>query len=55
MAVQWARQKLPKGFQRSEFLLEKGHIDMIISRDDMRDRLGSILSKLTGQPEPAND
>ena len=33
----------------------KGHIDMIISRDEMRDRLGSILSKLTGQPEPAND
>ena len=52
---QTIRQKLPKGFQRSEFLLEKGHIDMIISRDDMRDRLGSILSKLTGQPEPAND
>ena len=40
---QTIRQKLPKGFQRSEFLLEKGHIDMIISRDEMRDRLGSIL------------
>ena len=52
---QTIRQKLPKGFQRSEFLLEKGHIDMIISRDEMRDRLGSVLSKLTGQPEPAND
>jgi acetyl-CoA carboxylase carboxyl transferase subunit beta len=52
---QTIRQKLPKGFQRSEFLLEKGHIDMIISRDEMRDRLASILSKLTGQPEPAND
>ena len=52
---QTIRQKLPKGFQRSEFLLEKGHIDMIISRDEMCDRLGSILSKLTGQPEPAND
>jgi acetyl-CoA carboxylase carboxyl transferase subunit beta len=52
---QTIRQKLPKGFQRSEFLLEKGHIDMIISRHEMRDRLGSILSKLTGQPEPAND
>ena len=52
---QTIRQKLPKGFQRSEFLLEKGHIDMIIGRDEMRDRLGSILSKLTGQPEPAND
>lgn len=52
---QTIRQKLPKGFQRSEFLLEKGHIDMIISRDEMRDRLGSVLSKLTGQSEPAND
>jgi acetyl-CoA carboxylase carboxyl transferase subunit beta len=52
---QTIRQKLPKGFQRSEFLLEKGHIDMIISRHEMRDRLASILSKLTNQPEPAND
>jgi len=52
---QTIRQKLPKGFQRSEFLLEKGHIDMIISRHQMRDRLGSIISKLIGEPEPAND
>jgi len=51
---QTIRQKLPKGFQRSEFLLEKGHIDMIISRHQMRDRLGSILSKLTNVPEPAD-
>ncbi len=49
---QTIRQKLPKGFQRSEFLLEKGHIDMIISRHQMRDRLGSILSKLIDVPEP---
>jgi len=52
---QTIRQKLPKGFQRSEFLLEKGHIDMIISRHQMRDRLGSIISKLIDEPEPAND
>ena len=51
---QTIRQKLPKGFQRSEFLLEKGHIDMIISRRQMRDRLGSILSKLINVPEPAD-
>lgn len=51
---QTIRQKLPKGFQRSEFLLEKGHIDMIVSRHQMRDRLGSILSKLTNQPEPVD-
>lgn len=52
---QTIRQKLPKGFQRSEFLLEKGHIDMIIERHQMRDRLASILSKLINQPEPTND
>jgi len=51
---QTIRQKLPKGFHRSEFLLEKGHIDMIISRHQMRDRLGSILSKLINVPEPAD-
>ncbi|MCT2531124.1 acetyl-CoA carboxylase, carboxyltransferase subunit beta [SAR92 clade bacterium H921] len=51
---QTIRQKLPKGFQRSEFLLEKGHIDMIISRHQMRDRLASILSKLINVPEPVN-
>jgi len=51
---QTIRQKLPKGFQRSEFLLEKGHIDMIISRHQMRDRLGSILSKLIDVPEPVD-
>ena len=51
---QTIRQKLPKGFQRSEFLLEKGQIDMIIARHDMRDRLGSILSKFLNLPEPAD-
>jgi acetyl-CoA carboxylase carboxyl transferase subunit beta len=51
---QTIRQKLPKGFQRSEFLLEKGHIDMIVGRHEMRDRLGSILSKFMNLPEPAD-
>jgi len=51
---QTIRQKLPKGFQKSEFLLEKGHIDMIVSRHQMRDRLASTLSKLTNQPEPVD-
>jgi acetyl-CoA carboxylase carboxyl transferase subunit beta len=46
---QTIRQKLPKGFQRSEFLLEHGAIDMIVHRADMRDTLGRILSKLAGQ------
>ncbi len=44
---QTIRQKLPAGFQRSEFLLEHGAIDMIISRSDMRETLASILAKLT--------
>lgn len=49
---QTIRQKLPKGFQRSEFLLEHGAIDMIIPRTEMRDRLASVLAKLTHQAKP---
>ena len=52
---QTVRQKLPSGFQRSEFLLEKGHIDMIISRNEMRDRVSSILSKFLNIPESTDD
>lgn len=48
---QTIRQKLPKGFQRSEFLLEHGAIDTIIHRKDMRDRLASLLAKLLKLPE----
>ncbi len=51
---QTIRQKLPKGFQRSEFLLEKGQIDMIVARNQMRDRLSSILSKFMHLPEPVD-
>lgn len=50
---QTVREKLPEGFQRSEFLLEHGAIDMIIDRRQMRDRLASLLSMLTQQPAPA--
>lgn len=46
---QTVREKLPEGFQRSEFLLEHGAIDMIIERSQMRDRLAAILAKLTNQ------
>ena len=52
---QTIRQKLPKGFQRSEFLLEHGAIDMIVHRADMRDTLGRILSKLAGQEGSQED
>ena len=45
---QTIRQKLPKGFQRSEFLLEHGAIDMIVHRSEMRETLARILGKLTG-------
>ena len=47
---QTVREKLPEGFQRSEFLLEHGAIDMIVDRMDMRERLANLLSILTGQP-----
>lgn len=43
---QTVRETLPEGFQRSEFLLDHGAVDMIVDRRDMRDRLASILSML---------
>lgn len=46
---QTVREKLPEGFQRSEFLLDKGALDMIITRHEMRDRLYNILSILTNK------
>ncbi|OOF69629.1 acetyl-CoA carboxylase, carboxyltransferase subunit beta [Rodentibacter caecimuris] len=49
---QTVREKLPEGFQRSEFLLEKGAIDMIIERAEMKKTLASILSKLMNKPSP---
>ncbi|HYA66063.1 MAG TPA: acetyl-CoA carboxylase carboxyltransferase subunit beta, partial [Burkholderiaceae bacterium] len=47
---QTVREKLPEGFQRSEFLLQKGAIDMIIDRREMRDELARLLALLTRQP-----
>lgn len=49
---QTVRQTLPEGFQRSEFLLEHGAIDIIIDRREMRDRLVSVLAILTHRPAP---
>ncbi|ETX11586.1 acetyl-CoA carboxylase subunit beta [Marinomonas ushuaiensis DSM 15871] len=46
---QTVREKLPEGFQRSEFLLDKGALDMIIKREEMRDRLYNVLSMLTNK------
>lgn len=44
---QTVRETLPEGFQRSEFLLEHGTVDMIVHRHDMRARVGGVLRKLT--------
>ncbi|KGJ93187.1 acetyl-CoA carboxylase, carboxyltransferase subunit beta [Colwellia psychrerythraea] len=46
---QTVREKLPEGFQRSEFLLEKGAIDMIIDRREMKATLARMLGKFMGQ------
>jgi len=47
---QTVRQKLPEGFQRAEFLLEKGAIDMIVDRRQLRDRLATLLAMLQDLP-----
>jgi acetyl-CoA carboxylase carboxyl transferase subunit beta len=47
---QTVRETLPEGFQRAEFLLEHGAVDMIIDRRDERDRIASLLRLFTGQP-----
>lgn len=46
---QTVRETLPEGFQRSEFLLENGDIDMIVDRRELRDRIANILSLLTNK------
>ncbi|OOZ40822.1 acetyl-CoA carboxylase subunit beta [Solemya pervernicosa gill symbiont] len=47
---QTVRETLPEGFQRSEFLVEHGAVDMIVDRRDMRDQVSGLLSILTKQP-----
>ena len=49
---QTVRETLPEGFQRSEFLLEHGALDMIVDRRELRDRIGAMLRLMTGK-EPA--
>jgi acetyl-CoA carboxylase carboxyl transferase subunit beta len=51
---QTVRETLPEGFQRSEFLLEHGAIDMIVNRREMRDRLANVLSMLMGRANPSS-
>ena len=49
---QTVRERLPEGFQRSEFLLDHGAIDMIIDRRKLREEIGALLAKFEGCPSP---
>jgi acetyl-CoA carboxylase carboxyl transferase subunit beta len=49
---QTVRETLPDGFQRSEFLLEHGALDMIVDRRQMRDEIAALLAKLQKLPAP---
>ena len=53
--AQTVGQSLPEGFQRSEFLLEHGAIDMILDRRKMRDEIADLLAKFEGRPSPIVD
>ncbi|MEQ8938548.1 MAG: acetyl-CoA carboxylase carboxyl transferase subunit beta, partial [Gammaproteobacteria bacterium] len=46
---QTVRETLPEGFQRSEFLLQHGQIDMIVDRRELRSRIGNLISLLSRQ------
>jgi len=45
-------QKLPEGFQRSEFLLDHGAIDMIVDRRKLREEISDLLAKFDNRPKP---
>ena len=47
-------QRLPEGFQRSEFLLDHGAIDMIIDRREIREQVADLLAKFENRPKPAS-
>jgi acetyl-CoA carboxylase carboxyl transferase subunit beta len=49
---QTVREKLPEGFQRSEFLLEKGAIDMIVDRRQLREQVAGLLGLLSAGQRP---
>ena len=51
---QTVREKLPEGFHRAEFLMEKGALDLIIDRRQLRDEIANLLALLTRQPAPAS-
>jgi acetyl-CoA carboxylase carboxyl transferase subunit beta len=49
---QTVRETLPEGFQRSEFLLEKGAVDMIVDRRALRERVARLVTLLKREPAP---
>lgn len=49
---QTVRETLPEGFQRSEFLLEHGAVDLIVDRREQRDRIASLLALMSHRPSP---
>lgn len=49
---QTVHERLPEGFQRSEFLMDHGAIDMIVDRRNLRDEIGELLAKFQGLPSP---
>ena len=49
---QTVRQKLPEGFQRSEFLLDHGTVDMIVDRRELREQVADLLAKFENRPKP---
>ena len=49
---QTVHERLPEGFQRSEFLLDHGAIDMIVDRRKMREQIAELLAKFEGRPSP---
>ena len=50
---QTIREKLPKGFQRSEYLYEHGMVDMVVHRHNLRSTIGSLVALLTKAASPA--
>jgi len=50
---QTVRETLPEGFQRSEFLLDHGAIDLIVDRREMREKISAMLAVMTKKPKAA--
>jgi acetyl-CoA carboxylase carboxyl transferase subunit beta len=52
---QTIREKLPEGFQRSEYLMDHGMVDQVVARKDLRDTISSLLHIMLKKPAPARD